>query len=105
MRARRREPWGVEGTKFSERRAGLSRILFGVAIALTGRIPRPIGYLMALSGIAYVWQGLVLGSEGFSAANTTPQLLAYLLIFAWSIWLVVFAWRMKESTDQLRASA
>ncbi|WP_427129178.1 hypothetical protein [Pseudarthrobacter sp. S9] len=31
---------------------------------------RVIGYLMALSGVAYIVQGWVIGTQGFSAANT-----------------------------------
>jgi CHASE2 domain-containing sensor protein len=54
---------------------------------------------MGLSGLAYIVQGFVLGSEGFSGTNTVPQLLAYLLVFAWSIWLLIIAWRMKESVE------
>ena len=62
-------------------------------------MPKPIGYLMAGSGLAYIAQGLVLGSEGFSRANSVPQLLAYLLIFAWSIWLFVSAWRTQTAVE------
>ena len=36
---------------------GLALILFGVAIAVTGRVSRPIGHLMALSGLCYLAQG------------------------------------------------
>jgi hypothetical protein len=76
---------------------GLSLVLFGTVIGWTARVPRPIGYLMVLSGVAYVVQGWVLGSEGFSANNTIPTLAGYVLVFAWTIWILVFAWRMKES--------
>jgi hypothetical protein len=72
---------------------GLALVLFAVALAGTPRMPRPLGYLMGLSGLAYLVQGWVLGTEGFSAANTAPQLLAYLLIVAWSLWLLIVAWR------------
>ena len=78
---------------------GLSLVLFAIMIVGTARIPRPIGYLMGLSGLAYIVQGWVLGAEGFSATNTVPQLLAYLLVFAWSIWLLILAWRRKESVE------
>src|SRR5437870_9167174 len=82
---------------------GLTLILFGAVIAGTARVPRLIGYLMGVSGLAYLVQGWVLGSEGFSATNTVPQLLAYLLVFAWSIWLLILAWRMKESVEAATA--
>jgi hypothetical protein len=78
---------------------GLALVLFAVAIVWTARIPRLIGYLMGLSGLTYLVQGWILGSEGFSATNTIPQLLAYLFVFAWSIWLLILAWRMKESVE------
>jgi hypothetical protein len=76
---------------------GLTLILLGSAVALTARLPRPLGYLMALSGLAYIAQGWVLGSEGFSATSTFAILAGYVLILAWIAWLLVVAWRMKES--------
>jgi hypothetical protein len=78
---------------------GLVLVLFAGAIVGTTRIPRLIGYLMGLSGLTYLVQGWILGSEGFSPTNTIPQLLAYLLVFVWSIWLLILAWRMKESAE------
>jgi hypothetical protein len=78
---------------------GLSLVLFATVIVWTARVPRPIGYLMGLSGLTYLVQGWVLGSEGFSAANTIPTLLGYILVFAWSICLLIVAWRMKESVQ------
>ena len=76
---------------------GLTLILLGSAAGLTARLPRPLGYLMALSGLAYIAQGWVLGSEGFSATNTFATLAGYVVILAWIVWLLVVAWRMKES--------
>jgi hypothetical protein len=78
---------------------GLSLILLAATIVWSARISRPIGYLMGLSGLAYIVQGWVLGSEGFSAKNTIPTLLAYISIFAWIIWLLIIAWRMKEPVE------
>lgn len=89
--------WGVRS--YQSFMLGLSLILFATVIVWTGRTPRPIGYLMGLSGFTYIVQGFVLGSEGFSGSNTAPQLLAYLLILAWTIWLLIIAWRTKESAE------
>jgi hypothetical protein len=75
---------------------GLSFLLFATVIAWTARTPRLIGYLMGLTGLAYLAQGVVIGAEGFSANNTIPTLLAYLCWLVWSIWLLIVAWRMKE---------
>jgi hydrogenase/urease accessory protein HupE len=76
---------------------GLTLILLGSAVALTARLPRALGYLIALSGFAYIVQGWGLGAEGFSATNTFAILAGYVLILAWIIWLAVVAWRTKES--------
>ena len=75
---------------------GLSLLLFATAIVSSTQLARPVGYLMGLSGLAYIVQGWVIGSEGFSANNTIPTLLAYVLIFAWIIWLLIIVWRMQE---------
>lgn len=85
--------WGVRS--YQDFMLGVSFILFAIVIVWTGRIPRPIGYLMGLSGLAYIAQGLVIGFEGFSPNNAAPTLIAYILWLAWSIWLLIFAWRTK----------
>jgi hypothetical protein len=76
---------------------GLALILFGAAIAATGRISRPIGYLMALSGLCYLAQGWIIGSSGFSSANQIPTLLGIGLILGWTVWLLVVALRIKTA--------
>jgi hypothetical protein len=52
---------------------------------------------MGLSGLAYLVQGWVVGSEGFSRTETIAIVLAFVLDLAWMIWLVVVAWRMQDS--------
>ena len=74
---------------------GLALIFFGAVIAVTGRVSRPIGYLMALSGISYLAQGWIIGSRGFSPANQIPTLLGIGLILAWTVWLLIAALRIK----------
>ena len=61
-------------------------------------IPEITDDLMGLSGLGYIVQGWVLGSEGFSGTDTFAILGGYVLILAWIIWLVVVAWRTKESS-------
>jgi hypothetical protein len=80
---------------------GLSFILFAVMIVSYGRAPRAVGYLMGLTGLAYFVQGWVIGSEGFSANNTIPTLLGYFSWLIWSLWLLVFAWRMSATPGVL----
>ena len=76
---------------------GLALILFGAVIAVTGRVSRPIGYLMALSGLCYLAQGWIIGSSGFSSANQIPTLLGIALILVWTVWILVAAFRMKTA--------
>ena len=72
-------------------------ILLGAVIAFTGRVSRPIGYLMALSGLCYLAQGWIIGSSGLSSANQIPTLLGIGLILMWTVWLLVAAIRMKTA--------
>jgi hypothetical protein len=89
--------WGVRS--YESFMLGFSFVLFASVIVLTGRVSRPIGYLMALSGLAYIVQGWVIGSEGFSATNSIPTLVGIVATLVWSIWLLVSAWRMKAVVD------
>lgn len=76
---------------------GFALVLLGSAVALTGRLPRVLGYLMGLSGVTYIVQGWVLGSEGFSETNTFAILAGYVLMLSWTVWLAAVAWRRKEA--------
>ena len=89
--------WGVRS--YHSLMLGLALVLFGTVIVMTARTPRPVGYLMGLSGLAYLAQGWVIGAEGFSNTNTVPTLLGILSVLAWSIWLLVSAWRMQEPVE------
>ena len=76
---------------------GLALIFFGAVIAVTGRVSRPIGYLMALSGLCYLAQGWIIGSSGFSSANQIPTLVGIGLILVWTVWLLIAALRIKTA--------
>jgi hypothetical protein len=78
---------------------GLALLLFAAAVVRTAWVPRPIAYLMGLSGLAYLVQGWVVGSEGFSQTESIVIVLAWVLGVAWMIWLVVVAWRMQETVQ------
>jgi hypothetical protein len=71
---------------------GTSLFLFAMAILRTGFVSKPIGYLMGLSGVAYVVQGWILGLMGFGPAEV-PTVAGILLNLVWSIWFLVFAWK------------
>ncbi len=87
--------WGVRS--YHSYVLGLALILFAVAVVRTTRLPRPVGYLMALSGVAYIAQGWVLGVQGFSEANSLPTLLGIITVVVWSAWLLVSAWSREDA--------
>ena len=87
--------WGVRS--YQNFALGLALLLFAAAVVRTAWVPRPIAYLMGLSGLTYLVQGWVAGSEGFSQTETIAIVLAEVLNVAWMIWLVVVAWRMQDS--------
>ena len=76
---------------------GIALLLIGAAVLQSRRVPRPIAYLMGLSGLTYLVQGWVVGADGFSATHTVLILVAWVLTLAWIIWLLIVAWRMQES--------
>lgn len=76
---------------------GLALLLFAAAVVRTARVPRAIAYLMGLSGLTYLVQGWVVGSQGFSQMMSTAIVWAWVLGLAWMIWLAVVAGRMRDS--------
>jgi hypothetical protein len=52
---------------------------------------------MGLSGLDYLVQGWVDGSEGFPPMHDMVIVVAWVLNLAWMIWLAVVAWRMRDS--------
>jgi hypothetical protein len=87
--------WGARS--YQDYALGLALLLFAAAVVRTAGVARPIAYLMGLSGLTYLAQGWVVGSEGFSETHTTLILVAWALSLAWMIWLGVVAWRMRDS--------
>ena len=75
---------------------GLAVLLVAIAVARTAAIPRLIAYLMGLSGLTYLWQGWLAGSEGFSQTHSVAIISAETLNLAWMIWLLVVAGRMPK---------
>jgi hypothetical protein len=87
--------WGMRS--YYDFALGLALLLYATAVLWTPWVPRPIAYLMGLSGLTYLVQGWVVGSEGFSQSQSITIVLAWVLSLAWMIWLVVVAWRMDDS--------
>ena len=84
---------------------GLALLLVAAAVVQTAWIPRPIAYLMGLSGLTYLVQGWVVGEEGFSQTMSIAIVLAWVLSLAWMLWLGVVAWRMEDSAAATPAAS
>ncbi len=77
---------------------GIALILMGTMIIRTHKITIFVGYLMGVSGLAYLAQGWIIGSVGFSPTNSMPTLLGIVSVLVWSIWLLVVAWLQGETS-------
>lgn len=51
------------------------------------------GYLMGLSGTAYLAQGWIIGAQGFAASNALPTLAGIVLTLVWTLWLLASSLR------------
>ncbi|TPO13735.1 hypothetical protein [Mesorhizobium sp. B1-1-5] len=81
--------WLEWGTRSYEAFAlGLAMVLFAIMVALSAKIPRPIAYLMALSGLTYWVQGWTAGSEGFSPTHVIGIEAAEVFNVIWAGWLL-----------------
>ena len=90
--------WGARS--YQDFALGLALLLLAAAVARTAWVARPVAYLMGLSGLTYLVQGWVVGSEGFSGTHTILILLAWALSLAWMIWLAIIAWRTQDPEDR-----
>ena len=76
---------------------GLALVLFAAVIVWTARIPRAIGYLMGVQGLATFALGWQTGAEGFATSTAFAYYLSGAIFFVWIVWLLIIAWRMQES--------
>lgn len=83
--------WGMRS--YQDYALGLTLLLVA-AVAWSPRwMPRLIPVLVGLSGLAYLVQGWVAGSEGFSGTQSLAIVAGWALCLVWMIWLAVIAWR------------
>jgi hypothetical protein len=80
--------WGMRS--YHDYALGLALIGFAVVAAAVGRVavPKGIAWLMGASGVAYLAQGWVVGTQGFSVADSDLIVAAWVLSLAWMGWLV-----------------
>jgi hypothetical protein len=87
--------WGMRS--YQSFLLGAALILLGIVVAARRPVSPVIGCLMALSGLAYLAQGWIIGALGFAAANSLPTLIGIIATVIWTIWLAISASRMKDA--------
>jgi hypothetical protein len=79
--------WGMRS--YHDLAFGLTLLLLAALFIRTAQLARPIGWLAGASGIAYLAQGWIAGTEGFTPAQSAAIVLGWALNLAWMIWLSV----------------
>jgi hypothetical protein len=92
--------WGMRS--YENFALGLAVLLFAVAVMRTGRVPRPIAYLMGLAAAGYFVQGWTAGVDGFSPTHTLGIVVDEILNAVWMTWLLIVAWRMPVPASPAR---
>jgi hypothetical protein len=83
---------------------GLALVLYGIAIAWTVRVPWPIGGFIAVAGLCYIVLGWMVGITGFTAVRTLSTNFGYGCLLAFTIWLLIVGWTLKEEGSEARRS-
>ena len=93
--------WLETGARsYQEFTSGVALVLFATTIVWTARVARPIGYLMGLSGLLLIVMSWIAGTQGLDSATRSILFnISALSNLIWTIWLLVVAWRMKESVQ------
>jgi hypothetical protein len=96
--------WGMNGYQLFT--FALTLILLATVIVGTARVPKAIGYLMGLAAIPMLVQSWVVTTGGFAVPLLAGTLstVALPLMLAWSIWLLIVSWRMREPDQPERGT-
>ena len=85
--------WGT--TAYLNYMMGLALMLYGIVVAWTGRVPRPIALVMGASGLAITTAGWLTATRGFGAATSLTVLAGFGCLLAFAIWLVILPRTMR----------
>jgi hypothetical protein len=82
--------WGL--SSYHAYALGLALLMFAAALKASA-VPRAVPTVMGLSGLAYLAQGWVAGTDGFNATHSTLIVASWVFSVAWMAWLVAMGWR------------
>jgi len=80
---------GVNSLSFSL--VGLTLVLYGIALALSGVYPRWLGWLAAAAGIAHIIRGVGVSYQGF--VPSIAALIGLALLAVWTVIIAIMMWR------------
>jgi hypothetical protein len=83
---------------------GLSLLLLAAVIVWSARVPRPIGFLLALGGAAYLVFGWIVGESGLAPEGAMPNYIAAFSPLFAGVWLLITGWRMPRPASQSTAN-
>ena len=81
--------WGMRA--YQDFTFGLALLVFAAALARVAWPARPVGWLAGLCGLAYLAQGWVAGTQGFTTAQSVAIVLSWVLGLAWMGWLAALS--------------
>ncbi len=83
--------WGL--SSYHAYAFGLALLGFAAAAVRVSAVPRPVPYLMGVSGLAYLAQGWVAGADGFTATHSTLIIASWAFSVVWMTWLAIVSLR------------
>lgn len=87
--------WGMRS--YADFAIGLALLLCAASMMRTASIPRAIALVVALSGLAYLAQGWIAGTQGFSPTQASAIVAGWGLSIVWMLWLAATARRLDSA--------
>jgi hypothetical protein len=88
---------GVNSLSFTL--AGLTLLLFGIAIALSRVYPRWVGAIAIAAGVANLIRGVEVSYQGF--VPSVAALVGLALLVVWALIMVVLMWRASSRPEDI----
>lgn len=83
--------WGMRS--YHDFGMALTLLAVAAAIVASRAVAQPVGWLMGLSGLAYLAQGWVAGTDGFTSTQSAAIVAAWAFSIVWMGWLLFDAVR------------
>ncbi|MGN6059128.1 MAG: hypothetical protein ACTHOI_11175 [Sphingomicrobium sp.] len=95
--------WGMRS--YQDFAMGISLLLSALAVGLTSRFSRIMALIIGLTGIAYLVQGWIAGTEGFTDSQSKAIIASWVLGLAWMVWLAFSATKKRGASRTTRSES